>query len=76
MTAVPRRQHDPAPGTDPAGESVGWQVTGNLLSTALIGGGAGYGLDRLLGTHFIVGIGLVVSMALTLYYLWLRYGTH
>ncbi len=43
---------------------------------AILGGLAGWGVDHLLGTHFIVGIGLVLGKALTLYYVWLRYGTH
>ena len=55
---------------------IGWTVMGNILASVLLGGGAGYGLDKLLGTDFIVGIGMVVVTALTMYYLWLRYGTH
>jgi len=57
-------------------EKIAWSVTSYLISGALMGALAGWGLDHLLGTHFIVGIGLVVGKALTLYYVWLRYGTH
>jgi F0F1-type ATP synthase assembly protein I len=57
-------------------EKIAWSITSYLISGALMGALAGWGLDHLLGTHFIVGIGLVVGKALTLYYVWLRYGTH
>jgi len=57
-------------------ERVAWSVTSYLIAGALMGALAGFGLDRLFDTHFIVGIGLVVGKALTLYYVWLRYGTH
>ena len=57
-------------------ESVAWNVSANLLAGVLLGGGVGWGLDRLLGTDFLVGVCLVLSTALTLYYVWLRYGTH
>ncbi|WP_104431283.1 AtpZ/AtpI family protein [Kineococcus xinjiangensis] len=57
-------------------ESVAWNVSANLLAGMLLGGGAGWGLDRWLGTSFLVGIGLILGIALTLYYVWLRYGTH
>ena len=57
-------------------EKVAWSITSYLIAGALMGALAGHGLDRLFDTHFIVGIGLVVGKALTLYYVWLRYGTH
>jgi F0F1-type ATP synthase assembly protein I len=57
-------------------DKVAWSITSYLIAGALMGAFAGYGLDRLFDTHFIVGIGLVVGKALTLYYVWLRYGTH
>jgi F0F1-type ATP synthase assembly protein I len=57
-------------------EKIAWSITSYLISGALMGALAGWGLDHLFGTHFIVGIGLVVGKALTLYYVWLRYGTH
>jgi F0F1-type ATP synthase assembly protein I len=55
---------------------VAYSITSYLIAGALMGAAAGWGLDQLFGTHFIVGIGLVVGKALTLYYMWLRYGTH
>ena len=57
-------------------ESAAWNVSANLLAGVLLGGGVGWGLDRWLGTGYLVGIGLLLGIALTLYYVWLRYGTH
>jgi hypothetical protein len=42
----------------------------------LIYGGVGYLLDRWLGTTWIVGVGIVGGMALSLYLIWFRYGSH
>ena len=33
------------------------------------------GLDQLLGTGFLVVVGILAGMALSLYVIWLRYGT-
>ena len=57
-------------------ESAAWNVSANLLAGVLLGGGVGWGLDRWLGTSYLVGVGLILGIALTLYYVWLRYGTH
>lgn len=63
------------PGTG-ISEKVAWSITSYLIAGAFMGAMAGWGVDHLLGTRFVVGIGLVVGKALTLYYVWLRYGTH
>ncbi|GAA4660902.1 AtpZ/AtpI family protein [Kineococcus glutinatus] len=63
-------------GGEPPPESAAWRVTSNLLAGVLLGGAVGWGVDRLLGTDFVVAIGLLAGIALTLYYVWLRYGTH
>ncbi|NAZ82546.1 hypothetical protein GTR02_12015 [Kineococcus sp. R8] len=75
MSAETGRRPD-APEAPALTESVAWSITSYLLAGALLGALAGWGVDHLLGTHFVVGIGLVVGKAMTLYYLWLRYGTH
>ena len=46
-----------------------------LLVAALLYGAIGWLLDRWLGTSFLVIIGVVGGMALSLYVIWLRYGT-
>jgi len=38
-------------------------------------GGIGWGLDSLLGTTWLVAVGIVAGMALSLYLIWFRYGT-
>lgn len=50
-------------------------VTSYLFAGPLCFGGIGYGLDRWLGTHAFVAVGVLIGMALSLYVIWLRYGT-
>jgi F0F1-type ATP synthase assembly protein I len=52
-----------------------WRAVAYLLSGPLVYGGIGWGLDRWLGTTWIVGVGIVGGMALSLYLIWFRYGT-
>lgn len=56
--------------TDPA---VG--VTSYLFAGPLAFGGVGYGLDRWFGTHVLVGVGILFGVALSIYIVWLRYGS-
>lgn len=51
-----------------------WRAVAYLLSGPLIYGGIGWGLDHWLGTTWIVGVGIVGGMALSLYLIWFRYG--
>lgn len=55
-------------------ESRAWNIPSYLLAGVLGFGGIGYLLDRLIGTNFIVAIGIVGGMALAIYYVWFRYG--
>ncbi|SEW29713.1 hypothetical protein SAMN05421595_1848 [Austwickia chelonae] len=45
-----------------------------LFSGPLTFGGMGYGLDYWLGTNFIVAIGILLGIAMSIYVIWLRYG--
>jgi len=56
-------------------QSLATSVTAYLISGPVVFGGAGWGLDRWLGTGFFIVIGLLAGMALSLYVIWLRYGT-
>jgi hypothetical protein len=47
-----------------------------LITGPLIYGGLGALLDHWLGTTWLVGAGIVGGMALSLYLIWFRYGTH
>ena len=59
------------PGTT---ESVGVSALSYLLSGPVLFALIGYGLDRLLHTGFLVLIGLLAGMALSIYLIWFRYG--
>ena len=52
-----------------------WRAVAYLITGPLIYGGIGYLLDRWLGTNWIVGVGIVGGMALSLYLIWFRYGS-
>lgn len=55
------------------------QTSANVLAYLISGpatfAGMGWLLDRWLGTGFLVLIGMLGGMALSLYVIWLRYGT-
>jgi F0F1-type ATP synthase assembly protein I len=66
--------HRPA---GPSGEAAAWTVLAYLLTGPLLYGGLGWLADRWLGTDPIfVLLGLLSGMALAVYVVWLRYGTH
>ena len=53
-----------------------WKAVSYLITGPLIYGGLGALLDHWLGTTWLVGAGIVGGMALSLYLIWFRYGTH
>jgi hypothetical protein len=53
-----------------------WRSFSYLLAGPLVYGGIGWLLDRWLGTAFLLPVGIVGGMALSLYLIWFRYGTH
>ncbi len=53
-----------------------WRAVAYLLTGPLVYGGLGAIADHLLGTSWLVGAGIVGGMALSLYLIWFRYGTH
>ncbi|GGB15396.1 hypothetical protein GCM10011492_01340 [Flexivirga endophytica] len=55
-------------------ESVGVSALSYLLSGPVVFALIGYGLDRWLHTGFLVPIGLLAGMALSIYLIWFRYG--
>lgn len=50
-------------------------VIAYLIAGPLLFGGAGYFLDHWLNMTFFIVIGLLGGMALSMYIIWLRYGT-
>lgn len=82
MTDDGHRPGDEPAGATPAGEhghgrleeSRAWNIPSYLLAGVLGFGGLGWLLDRLVGTDFLVAVGIVGGMALAIYYVWFRYG--
>lgn len=57
-------------------QDAAWRSVAYLISGPLLYGGIGYLVDRWLGTNWVVGVGIVGGMALSLYLIWFRYGSH
>lgn len=58
-----------------ASDQTSASVIAYLITGPAVFGGLGTLLDRWLGTGFLVLIGLLAGMAMSLYIIWLRYGT-
>lgn len=56
-------------------QSLATSVTAYLISGPVVFGGIGRVLDNWLGTGFFIVFGLLGGMAMSLYVIWLRYGT-
>lgn len=56
-------------------ESRMWNVVSYLITGPAMFGGIGWGLDRWLGTSWLIVVGILGGMALSLYLVWFRYGT-
>lgn len=50
-------------------------VLSRLIAGPMALGALGWGLDRWLGTAFLLPTAILLGMALALYVIWLRYGT-
>ena len=57
-------------------QNAAWKAVAYLITGPLIYGGLGALLDHWLGTSWLVAVGIVGGMALSLYLIWFRYGTH
>ncbi|MCF8521928.1 MAG: AtpZ/AtpI family protein [Candidatus Planktophila sp.] len=55
-------------------ENALWSIFGYLLSGLLFWGGVGWGLDKWLGTSYLLLVGLLLGMGASLYLVWLRFG--
>ncbi|GAB3586061.1 hypothetical protein [Calidifontibacter terrae] len=60
---------------EPAPEASAWGVTSYLISGPLMLGGVGWLLDHWLDTGFLLPVGILAGMALSMYVIWVRYGT-
>ncbi|EWT02303.1 hypothetical protein N865_06845 [Intrasporangium oryzae NRRL B-24470] len=57
-------------------QDAAWRAVAYMLSGPLIYGGLGALADHWLGTSWLVGVGIVAGMGLSLYLIWFRYGSH
>ncbi|WP_052109316.1 AtpZ/AtpI family protein [Knoellia sinensis] len=63
------------PSSTARADALGATVIAYLITGPAVFGAIGFGLDKLLGTGFIVVLGILAGMGLSLYTIWLRYGT-
>ncbi|HEY0472612.1 MAG TPA: hypothetical protein VGD34_13130 [Kribbella sp.] len=66
------QQEDPKPPPDTSAD--GWRVFSYLIGGVVVYGGIGFGLDRWLGTQFLLPVGIVLGAGLTILLLHFRYG--
>jgi F0F1-type ATP synthase assembly protein I len=75
-------QHDPSQppqqGPPPMAREAdaAWRAVAYLITGPFTFGGIGWLIDRWAGTGVLVPLGIVGGMALSLYLIWFRYGTH
>lgn len=65
------------PGSDERqydGAAEGYAALSTLIGGIAVWGGAGFGLDRLLGTTFFVVIGMLIGMSASIYLVYVRAG--
>ena len=55
-------------------ENALWSIVGHLLSGLIIWGGIGWGLDRWLGSTYLVLAGMLLGAGASIYLVWLRFG--
>jgi len=59
----------------PLEEARAWGIVSYLLAGLLTFGGLGLLVDHLVGTSWLVLVGLLTGAALAFYLIWFRYGT-
>ena len=77
MSATPPGRPAPPDGPPPSSREAdqAWRSFAYLLSGPLLYGGAGWLLDHWLGTSFLLPVGIIGGMALSVYLIWFRYGS-
>jgi F0F1-type ATP synthase assembly protein I len=56
------------------GAAEGWAALSTLIAGIVVWGGIGYGIDYLLGTSFVVVIGLLLGVISSIYLVYARAG--
>jgi F0F1-type ATP synthase assembly protein I len=72
-TPAPHRPDDGRDG--PLPEARAWGIVSYLLAGLLTFGGIGLLLDHVLGTSWLVLLGMLAGAGLAFYLIWFRYGT-
>lgn len=65
------------PGSDerqPDGAAEGWAALSTLIGGIAVWGGTGFGLDRLLGTSYLVVVGMLIGVTASIYLVYARAG--
>lgn len=70
--SLPEQEHEPGRGGQ---TNLATDVIAYLLAGPFGFGGLGWLVDHWLGTGFFIVLGLLGGMALSMYIIWLRYGT-
>lgn len=76
----PMRDQDPGDRRERASRGMGpvdnvhVSVISYLITGPALFGGIGWLLDRVLATSFLLPVGIVAGMALSIYLIWFRYG--
>lgn len=70
------KSSSPAPDREPSRHEAeaGWSVMSTVIAGMLVWGGAGFGLDRLFGTDWLVVPGMLIGVAAAVYLVHVRYG--
>lgn len=74
MSPEPPRRLEPDEGFERMDESRMWNVVSYLLSGVVMFAGLGALLDSWLGTTWMVAVGVLGGMGVSLYLVWFRYG--
>ena len=74
-SGAPSGAPDPDAGHARLEESGMWNVVSYLISGPVLFGGIGWALDHWLDTGLFTPLGILAGMALSLYLVWVRYGT-
>lgn len=57
------------------GDANAFSITGTLLGGIVVWGGVGWGLDHLVGTSFLVLLGVLLGAFTGVYLVYVKYGT-
>ncbi|HET7303279.1 MAG TPA: AtpZ/AtpI family protein [Segeticoccus sp.] len=72
----PQGPPDPDAGHPGMQKSPEWDAMASVISGPIVFGGIGWLLDHFLHLSVFLPLGIIGGMALSLYLLWFRYGTH